>query len=87
MEGEMAVSKARRQVEITQLKHKRKKRKNNPLIGLVTENTEPSQVTEKKNINMTSIFRLSYSLIQKEMRSKKLLMMVFLETAKMPKSS
>ena len=42
------VARAQRKVEITQLKHGKKKRKNNPLIGLVSENTESTKTIEKK---------------------------------------
>ena len=42
------VTKTQRKVEITQLKHKKKRRRNNPSIGLVSEQTEPVQKVEKK---------------------------------------
>ena len=37
-----------RKIDITQFKHKKKKRKNNPLIGLVSNKTEPLKVEKKK---------------------------------------
>ena len=40
-----------KKVEITQLKHKKKRRKNNPSIGLVNNKTEPLKVEEKRKYN------------------------------------
>lgn len=42
------MGKPARKIDITQFKHKKKKRKNNPSIGLVSNETEPLKVEEKK---------------------------------------
>ncbi len=42
------MGKPARKIDITQFKHKKKKRKNNPPIGLVSNETEPLKVEKKK---------------------------------------
>ena len=42
------MGKPSRKIDITQFKHKKKKRKNNPPIGLVSNETEPLRVEKKK---------------------------------------
>ena len=42
------MGKPARKIDITQFKHKKKKRKNNPPIGLISNETEPLKIAEKK---------------------------------------
>ena len=42
------MGKPARKIDITQIKHKKKKRKNNPPIGLVSNKTEPLKIEKKK---------------------------------------
>jgi len=42
------MGKPARKIDITQIKHKKRKRKNNPLVGLVSNKTEPLKAEKKK---------------------------------------